>query len=1080
MQCVTSWSLLRHALALMLLAAIVAPQARGEIVTQDADALRSGWYPNEPALSAQAVASDSFGRIFDHRIEGQVYAQPLVANGILLVATNSDWLYGFDADTGDLLWQRSVGPPLLSSDGPEGGICPNPSPHIGVLGTPVIDADTNTAYMIAKGYVSGDPRSRGPSRFQLHAVDLASGGERAGFPVTIEGTAQNLPGLAFDPHFHLQRPGLLLMDGVIYAGFGGICDMSPYYGWLAAISTSGAKQGMWVASTAGASLWQSGGALVSDGPGQILFTTGNSSTFDGGGAPMPGPGRQPPATLGQAVVRVRAEPDGRMQATDFFSPWNNLELDQLDYDLGSSAPMALPEQWFGTPSVPRLLLQDGKEGMLYLLNRDELGGMSQGPGGEDAVVQKLGPRSGVWDAMASWPGDGGFVYVTAVFREVTGLGELDVYAYGEEGGEPRLSLAASSDDHFGYGSGGPVVTSDGIESGSGIVWGTRCPTGRCLDAELRAYGATPVDGHLQLLWRSPIGVANKFTAPGVGDGRIYVGTRDGHIMGYGTPAAALVGADVSFGTVVVGLTSTRQATFTAHEDMTITGIAVDGANFGIDLSSTRLPAALQAGDSIAVPTTYAPAARGRAAGTLTFATSRGTRAYRLSGDSVRAELKPSRSFIAFHRLLIGATSTAPVTLINEGDIPLTVAAVTPLAAPFSVSGAPDPGTVLQRGEHMDLQVTFDPTAPGDYSGAVEVQTEAGTTAIPLSGAAFETPVTVSPLAFPVTIVGQSEHRSVTFTARRDITVNSLSGVDAPFAVGDSSRTLPVTLRAGESFTADVSFTPDAVGPVEGRLTVVTSEFASQLDLTGTGGTAALDASSAAVDLGRVAVGGTAHAAVTFTSRGDALLKLASVRLPAAPFGARGVPADGTVVEPGGTFTVTLDFAPSAEGPFTDRLELRTTAGLFDVLLSGTATAAASLLAPPPLRPVRRVRMALQQLRISPTAIVLGSRRAAVLRYRLSVPAAVALAIERRLPHHRCGGRADRCSRWKPLAWRRTLDGRAGPNSARLELASLGVGRYRLLATPASAAATGVARSIPFLVVAGRTANGRRSRGGRVA
>src|SRR5204862_4646947 len=138
-------------------------------------------------------------------------------------------------------------------------------------------------------------------------------------------------------------------------------------------STSGQLKTMWTTQSgpgksSGAGIWGSGGGLVSDGPGQILFATGNGGAIAG-----PRAGTNPPATLGEAVVRIGLQGDGTFRATDFFAPYDGKMLDDLDADLGSGAPIGLPSAYFGTPSVPRLLVEGGKQGDVYLLNRDVLG-----------------------------------------------------------------------------------------------------------------------------------------------------------------------------------------------------------------------------------------------------------------------------------------------------------------------------------------------------------------------------------------------------------------------------------------------------------------------------------------------------------------------------------------------------------------------------------------------------------------------------------------------------------------------------------------------------------------------------------
>jgi hypothetical protein len=222
------------------------------------------------------------------------------------------------------------------------------------------------------------------------------------------------------------------------------------------------------------------------------------------------------------------QPSGTLQATDFFSPFNSKELDEGDVDLGSSAPVALPSQYFGTASVPELLLQEGKQGVVYLLNRRNLGGRTSN---DSTVVQKPSPSGGVWGAAAVWPGEGGYVYVPAV-----GEGVFRFYKYEVEAGNPRLSLAATSPEAFAFGSGSPIVTSNGTTSGTGILWITRCPNNGCAEAKLVAYNPVPLGKEaLQVLWEAPIGIASKFSRPDASNGHIYVGNREGAIYGFGHP-----------------------------------------------------------------------------------------------------------------------------------------------------------------------------------------------------------------------------------------------------------------------------------------------------------------------------------------------------------------------------------------------------------------------------------------------------------------------------------------------------------------------------------------------------------------
>ena len=378
---------------------------------------------------------------------------------------------------------------------------------------------------------------------------MATGSEQFGFPVLIQGLAANDPTHAFNATNQMQRPGLLLMDGVVYAGFGGHCDFGPYEGWVVGISTAGRITTLWTTEahqggSPGAGIWQSGGGLVSDGPGRIFLLTGNGNVTN-----RPTPGASPPDALGAAVVRLAVQPDDSLRASDFFAPYDAQHLNEWDADVGSGAPVALPSEHFGTEAHRNLMVQVGKQGYVYLLDRDHLGGFAQGVNGADAVVSRIGPYGGVWSKPAVWPGDGGYVYVATASggHSASGTsGYLRAYKYGIGGsGTPALALVASSAEAFGFSSGLPAVTSDGTASGTAVLWIVWSPDGSGNGAQLRAYDAVPVDGAFALRFSAPIGQAAKFSSPGIDANRVYVGTRDGRLLGFGARVEAPLSAQVN-------------------------------------------------------------------------------------------------------------------------------------------------------------------------------------------------------------------------------------------------------------------------------------------------------------------------------------------------------------------------------------------------------------------------------------------------------------------------------------------------------------------------------------------------------
>ncbi|HEV7965247.1 MAG TPA: PQQ-binding-like beta-propeller repeat protein, partial [Actinoplanes sp.] len=520
-----------------------ASPAYADNLTNSRDNLRTGWDPAEPALAPSSVTSTTFGQLFATKVQGQVYAQPLIIGDMLVVATEDNYVYGLDAASGAIRWQRSVGTPW-----PASAIgCADLTPNLGNTSTGVYDPGTGSVYFTTK--VNDGPDLLHPNWY-MHAVDARTGAERTDWPVKIVGTPANDPAHPFTPYDVNQRPGLLLLDGVVYLAFGAQCDHGHYVGWVAGVNTGTRAISMWSdevgATSSEAGIWQGGGGLVSDGPGRIFLSTGNGIT------PPDGPGSNPPQQLSESVVRLGVAADGTIAAKDFFSPANAALLDRNDQDLGSGAPVALPAPYFGTGAIPQLMVQIGKDGRLFLLNRDRLGGKNQKAGGGDDVVQTLGPYKGVWGKPAAYGGEGGYVYV------VQNSDSMLAFKYGTDGtGRPALSLAGNTSEHFGYTSSSPIVTSDATSPGSAVVWANNVDGPSGANGRLCAYNAVPANSHLNLLRCFPIGTATKFSTPASSNGRVYTGTRDGVVYGFGQPTtAALQTTQTGFGDVMVSQTST--------------------------------------------------------------------------------------------------------------------------------------------------------------------------------------------------------------------------------------------------------------------------------------------------------------------------------------------------------------------------------------------------------------------------------------------------------------------------------------------------------------------------------------------
>jgi iron transport multicopper oxidase len=801
--------------------------------TRGADNQRTGWYPDQTALTPSVVSGRSFGQIFNTSVNGEVYAQPLVDDNQVLVNTMNNYAYGLDPVTGAILWSRQFGAPVQAAD-----LGCYDEDTYGAESTAVVDQSTNTEYLVNLQFVSG---TSGPQAFYVHALNLDNhGAEEPGFPVQIQGTASNDSSQTFTPSLENQRAGLLLMGGVVYAAFAAHCDIGSYQGWIAGVSETGTLTTLWTDSatgtSTGAGIWMSGGGLVSDGPGTMLFATGNG-TSSGDTPSGIIPGNAPPANLGESVVRVNVQPDGSLKAVDFFTPYDGAtSLDCCDLDFGSGSPVALPSPYFGTSSIPHLAVAVGKEGYVYLLNRDNLGGVGQGPSATDKVVARYGPYGGVWSNPAVWPGDGGWVYIPTASGGGAGGGSsgyLDAYQYGVSSGSPQLTQAGVSSDAFGFGSSAPMISSNGTTSGSALIWVIWSADGSGFGAQLRAYNPVPSGGVMQMVYSAPIGTASKFNPPGIGGNRVYVGGRDGQVLGFGATVPAPVAASSpTFPTTIVGQSTTETLTVTANTDTTITNIGIAAGAFTIGTPAPALPATLTTGQSLTVPVTFSPTSPGLAGSSVTITTEEnGTVQIPLSasGASGGPSLGVTTKGVSFGGTPPGTTLTQQIGVMNRGSGTLTISAVTQPAAPFGTSSAPAAGTTVGAGGEIFFDATFHPTVPGMYTGSLEVETDGGNQVIELSGNSTTPPTitsqsaataaasgpfefTVATSGFPTPTIGESGAlpAGITFTANSDGTA-TLSG--RPAAGTPGSYPLVLTASNGTSPDAVQDFVLDVV-PIE--------------------------------------------------------------------------------------------------------------------------------------------------------------------------------------------------------------------------------------------------------------------------
>ncbi|GAA3449488.1 Ig-like domain-containing protein [Dactylosporangium matsuzakiense] len=788
---------------------VAPPAAHADNTTIAKDVLRTGWDNQEPGLTPSTVVGANFGQLFKTPVQGQVYAQPLVVGSTVVTATEDNWVYGLDAVTGAVKWSRSLGAPWPAATTG----CADLTPNIGSTSTGVYDASSGYTYISTK--TNDGPDANHPNWY-LHAVNLTTGAEKPGWPIKIAGTPANDPDHPFNAKDVNNRPGLLLMNGVVYLAFGGHCDYGTYVGWVAGVNVSTGVTNLWSdevgVSNKLAGIWHAGGGIMSDGNGRMFVATGNGAT------PPNSPGMPPPKQLSQSVIRLGVDANGVISSKDFFSPSNAAVLDQNDQDFGSGGPVGLPDQYFGTASVPHLMVQGGKDGRVFLLNRDNLGGKAQGANGGDNVVQQLGPYHGFWSRPAVYGGEGGYIYM------LQSTSQLLAFKYAATGdGKPALSLAGNSAESFGYTSGSPIVTSDGTTPGSAVVWliGADGPAGN--GGRLCAYRGVPVNKQMQQLRCFTLGYVSKFSSPASSNGRVYAGTRDGFVYGFGQPTtSSLAAPQLDLGNVALGANGTGTVTATATRTITISAV-----NTAAPFTATppTLPVTLSAGQTISVPIKFTPTVPGPASGLLNFTVTdganTGTVATTLVGNGIKPGFTANTPVVDFGDRPVGSSKVLTASFTNTGTANETVTATTSPAAPFSVTGLPATGTVLAPGQTIAVGVSYVPTTSGPHTGSLSISGANGVATVQLKGQGVTggAELTIDPgeLDFGTVPVGTSVTKTLTVAnaGNLGLTITKAAPPTLPFVV---DTPLPESQAIGpdDELAIQVKFTPTQAGTFTGQ------------------------------------------------------------------------------------------------------------------------------------------------------------------------------------------------------------------------------------------------------------------------
>jgi hypothetical protein len=496
------------------------PPSGVNVLTYHNDLSRSGQNGNETILTPANLNSSNFGKVGFLAVDGLVDAEPLYASGLMVsglthnvvfVVTENDSVYAFDADTFTQLWKVSVlGANETASD--DRG-CGQVTPQIGITSTPVIDLQAGSHGVI---YLVGMSKAGSGNYFQrLHALDITSGVEISGSPVTIQATYPNQSGqTTFDPKQYKERAALLLLNGVIYTTWASHCDNGPYTGWIMGYNQTTLQQSTVLNITPNGSegaTWMAGDGPAADAAGDFYFLVANGTfdtTLDANGFPVNG-------DYGNAFIKISLS-GNRLGVADYFTMHNTTAESDEDEDLGSGGEILLPDLTDSVGNKWQLGVGAGKDGHIYVVNRNLMGKFNTND--DSAIYQEISSNGLAGGSFATPAYFNNAVYYGAVNDSVKAFSIVNAKLVA-----PAESQSSSS---FAYPGTTPSISSNGTSDG--IVWAVENQNG---NGVLHAYDATNLGNELynssQAANRRDSFSDNKFITPMIANGKVYVGTPTG-------------------------------------------------------------------------------------------------------------------------------------------------------------------------------------------------------------------------------------------------------------------------------------------------------------------------------------------------------------------------------------------------------------------------------------------------------------------------------------------------------------------------------------------------------------------------
>jgi hypothetical protein len=628
-------AILALAFAFFVTAPAAAQSGFAGVLTQHNDNARTGQNPNETILTPANVNSTSFGKLWSFSVDGQIYSQPLYVpnvsipgqgtHNVIYVETQNDTLYALDADglQSSPLFQVSfinpaagVLPVPCKSDGNTDISC-GVYPIYGINSTPVIDASTNTIYLVTRTWNT----SLNKFYQTLHALDITTGAEKFSGPVNISGSvagtgAGSKNGLVhWDPLADVQRAGLLELNGAIYVGWAGAA-----HGWIMGFSASNLTQHFATFNTTPnaqlGGVWASGNGLAADASGNIYAAVGDA-LFDAntGGS-----------DYGDSLIQLNAH----LQVQQYFTPADQACRAANDLDLGSGGPLLLPGLdevlVFGKGGAPCDSNPVATRG--YLLNTQALGGYN---GTTDASLEDvIGSPGGYWSSPAYWSGQNSsgqevsFVYSAGTGTTPSNGDAMKMFSM--TNGLLSTTPYAQSTNTFPSGA-TPSTSSNGASNG--ILWAIARPEAIGVQpgvgaAVLYAYdAANTTGGTMNLLYSSTQalsggvlrdrgGCANKFQVPTIANGKVYVATQNeldvfgllgsqtGPGVYFGNPCWTF--APTAIGTPVsenIAMANSGTAT------LTVSNVTITGSN-AADFTQTNTCTSEAPGKKCVISVTFTP------------------------------------------------------------------------------------------------------------------------------------------------------------------------------------------------------------------------------------------------------------------------------------------------------------------------------------------------------------------------------------------------------------------------------------------------------------------------------------------